>query len=93
MVTVVSNNSYIKSATEILITFNSNPRAGQLHIYYINSKDNIVTSTYITSTPYTLSVRGLCHFVNGTISIGCSANTWGFTDVPVSIAANSIKYR
>ena len=93
MTTVVSNNSYIKSATEILISFNNNPRAGQLHIHYINSGDNIVTSCYTTSNAYTMSVRGLCSFSNGTISIGCSANTWGFTSIPVSIAANSIKYR
>lgn len=93
MFNVVSNNSYIKNAKEVVITFNSNPRASQIHIYRANEGNAWGMSTYSTSTPYVLTVKACCMFDQGTIQIGCSINTWGLSAIPISVAANSIKYR
>lgn len=93
MVSVVTNNSYIKNAHEIVVTFAANPRSSQ--IYLCRTTEGIIygVSTYSTSTPYVLTVRAVCRFPEGNIDIGCACNTWGLSAVSVSVAANSIKYR
>ena len=33
------------------------------------------------------------NFSNGDFYFGCGTNTWGFSQFPMKISANSIKYR
>ena len=93
-VPIVSNNSYIKNAKEVLVSFPSNPRVGQIHlIRSVDSSTQVGTSAYITGTPYYIAVTVNCNFVNGNLTLGCSVNTWGVTSVPVKIDANTVRYR
>ena len=81
----------IIGAKEILIDFN-NQRINNLLIKNLNSGGRGI-STYITSSAYALCVQVNVNFTTGYIAITVPANTWGFATIPVSVAANSIKYR
>lgn len=66
---------------------------GAIHLINCSSGTKLGTYTYLTDKSFYIVAIVKCSFENGTISIGCSINTWGLTIVPVSVAANSIKYR
>lgn len=90
---VVSDNSYIKNAKEVLISFSSNSRIGQIHIIRSISGFQCGISAYLTETPSYLVVYARCNFDTGNIQIGCSANSWGVSRIPVKIDANTVRYR
>ena len=92
MISVVTNNSYIKNATEVAIPFSGMTRGNVLTIQR-GPGTGYMVSSYMTKNSYYLCYDAMVSFGNGNISIGCTANTWGLTTIPVRVDANSIRWR
>lgn len=85
---IISNSDVLKTCNEILIKFTED-RIAKLHLI----DEGIAISSYLVSNDYKMCVRVKWVKSTGTLSMGCSANTWTLSTIPVKINANTIKYR
>ena len=98
-VTVVSDNEIVKNANEIYIHWNNNVRAGDILLIRTSTEETVRGySTYISYVEsvnfnYICCVGAVWIITEGKIAIGCIGNTWGLSNIPCGIAANSIRYR
>jgi hypothetical protein len=88
--TVITGNAALKTANEVMVQFTNN----RINPIVLNIEDVTVYTTFLTAADsYRLCVGALWNKTDGSVSIKCTVNTWGYTDVPVKVDANKVFYR
>lgn len=90
--TIITGDATLMKAKAIGFDF-CGYRGGQHIIERVGSGAHYATHSYVSASAYQLGVNFAVNFDTGLVQWGCSVNSWGFATVPVTIAANTIRYR
>ena len=85
----------IRNANEVIAYFSIETitrRLGYIHVINVGGVGYAFNNT-ITTKGFTASCQTKIDFSNGNFYFGCGTNTWGFSQFPMKISANSIIYR